>query len=75
MMAETETETETERNSMATLDYILLNHCGGMGKWQFKNTMFTLLIFFASLYPLFITVFTTYAPEHRCHIEQCDGMD
>ena len=41
-------------------------------KWQLKNSFFVLLIFYASLYPLFVTVFTTYAPEHRCHIEQCD---
>ncbi len=59
-------------NTLATLDYILMTHCGGMGKWQVKNSFFVLLVFFASLYPLFITVFTTYAPEHRCYIEQCD---
>ena len=59
-------------NIVPSLDYILLTHCGGMGKWQLKNSFFVLLIFYASLYPLFVTVFTTYAPEHRCHIEQCD---
>ena len=56
-----------------TLDYILLTHCGGIGKWQLKNSFFVLLIFYASLYPLFVTVFSTYAPEHRCYIEQCDS--
>ena len=52
-----------------SLDYILLTHCGGMGKWQLKNSFFVLLIYYASLYPLFLTVFSTYAPEHRCYIE------
>ena len=55
-----------------TLDYILLTHCGGMGKWQLKNSIFVLLIYYSSLYPLFVTVFSTYAPEHRCYIEGCD---
>lgn len=57
---------------MATLDYVLVTHGGGMGKWQIKNSFFVLLIYYGSMYPLFITVFTTYAPEHRCFIEECD---
>lgn len=63
---------ELDMNSYATMDYILLKHCGGMGRWQVQNSIFVLLIYYASLYPLFITVFTTYAPDHRCHVENCD---
>ena len=59
-------------NSYATMDYILLKHCGGMGRWQVQNSFFVLLIYYASLYPLFITVFTTYAPDHRCYVKNCD---
>ena len=54
------------------MDYILQNHCGGMGKWQWKKSIFAVILFYAASYPLFITVFTTYAPNHRCYIEFCD---
>ena len=47
------------------VDYILEKHVGGIGRWQFWNSVKVLLVHYASLYPLFITVFTTYAPDHR----------
>ena len=59
-------------NTMTTVDYILVRHCGGIGKWQLQNSIFVLLVWFASCYPLFITIFTTYAPDHRCHVDLCD---
>ena len=59
-------------NTMTTVDYILVRHCGGIGKWQLQNSIFVLLVWFASCYPLFITIFTTYAPDHRCYVDFCD---
>ena len=48
-------------NTITTVDYILLKHCNGMGRWHLQNTILVMLIWFASCYPLFITIFTTYA--------------
>jgi hypothetical protein len=59
-------------NMVATLDYILEKHVGGIGKWQIKNSILVLLLYYTSMYPLFITVFTIYAPDHRCHVKHCD---
>ena len=55
------------------MDYILLHHCGGIGKWQWKKALFAVILFYSASYPLFITVFTTYAPNHRCFVEYCDA--
>ena len=62
-------------NTMTTVDYILIKHCGGMGIWQLQNSIFVMLVWFASCYPLFITIFTTYAPDHRWLSEQAINRD
>ncbi len=59
------THPQQTHDVIRTIDYILEKHVGGIGKWQFWNSFKVLLIYYASLYPLFITVFTTYAPDHR----------
>ena len=54
------------------LDYIYENIVGGLGKWQLK---ITLLLWPMSLVPslvLFMNVFTTYTPPHRCYVDGCD---
>ena len=54
------------------MDYILLQHCGGIGKWQWIMAVFAVILFYSASYPLFITIFTTYAPNHRCFVDYCD---
>ena len=54
------------------MDYILLHHCGGVGKWQWQMALCAVALFYSASYPLFVTIFTTYAPNHRCYVEYCD---
>lgn len=56
----------------ANLDHILDQYVGGCGKYQFVKTLLLALCYYMSLGILFITVFTAYAPDHRCKISGCD---
>ncbi len=49
----------------ATIDYILENFVGGSGRYQLWNTILMGLVYYAGIYPLFLTVFTAYEPDHR----------
>lgn len=58
--------------SGASLDKILLNYVGGVGKYQFWNTLAMTWVYYAGLFPLFLTVFTVYVPAHRCKVPYCE---
>ena len=59
----------------ASLDKILKQYVGGAGRYQFLNTFAMAWVYYAGLYALFLTLFTAYAPTHRCHISQCEAFN
>lgn len=56
----------------ATLDKILQKYVGGAGKYQIFTTFIMAWVYWAGLYALFITNFTTHVPDHRCRVPQCE---
>ena len=57
---------------VGSLDAILTHYVGGAGLYQWLNTFAMALIYYISVCPLFLTVFTAYEPEHRCYVPNCD---
>ncbi len=56
-------------------DYIFEHIVGGSGKWQWMTTFITFPLLWIGGYPLFISIYAAYTPQHRCLIQQCDGPD
>ncbi len=46
-------------------DYILERIVGGHGWWQWRTTLITFPLFWISGYPLFISIYAAYTPQHR----------
>jgi hypothetical protein len=57
----------------ANFDYILENYVGGSGRYQLWSTICMGVVYWAGIYPLFLTLFTAYAPDHRCsRVQTCE---
>ena len=57
------------------LDYIFGNIVGGNGKWQLRKSLSIWFGYNSGLMVLFITVFSTFTPSHRCFIDSCDTAE
>lgn len=54
------------------IDYIFTHIVGGSGRWQWKTTLMLFPFVWVGGYPLFLAVFATYTPLHRCLVPGCD---
>jgi len=60
---------------MDTIDHILTEYVGGHGPYQWKLLAAVYPVGFASGYPLLLHMMSTYAPPHRCYVEECESLD
>ena len=59
----------------ANLDQIFIHYVGGCGRYQLINTILMSFVYHTSLIVIFISVFTAYAPKHRCRVDVCDDQN
>ena len=55
------------------LDYIFEEIVGGNGWWQWRTTVVLFPLAWIGGYPLFLSIFAAYTPDHRCFIPGCDN--
>ena len=58
-----------------SFDEILTEYIGGHGVSQLKFTLAFTLPYGFSLGLVFIVIFASYVPDHRCQILNCDTQD
>lgn len=64
-----------ETEELHDIDFIFTHLVGGHGFWQWRTTMILFPFTWISGYPLFLAVFATYIPNHRCLIPECEDIE
>ena len=55
-----------------SFDEILTEYVGGHGLSQLKCTLLITIPYGFSLFLVFVIIFVSYVPDHRCQILNCD---